>query len=271
MSLVSPIEENQLLRALPAEDYARLSPHLEPIAMPFGWTLHDRGCEISHLYFPTTSIVSRLYVMEDGGSSEIALTGNEGLVGICLFLGVGHTPYRAVVQSAGRGYRVKASVVTRELARGGALQLLGLRYTQALITQMSQTAICNRYHALDQQLCRWLLRNLDLISGNELNVTQEFIANLLGVRREGVTVAALKLQADGLIRYRRGHITVLDRASLEDRVCECYGVVRREYQRLLPYQAPRQHEHKHCPSPVELDGSKTANQARRWPSALLPA
>ncbi|MBC7983837.1 MAG: Crp/Fnr family transcriptional regulator [Candidatus Obscuribacterales bacterium] len=270
MAFLSAPKDNHVLKALPAEDYARLVPYLEPITMPFGWTLHDCGHEVSHLYFPTTSIVSRLYVMEDGASSEIAVTGNEGLVGICLFLGVGHTPYRAVVQCAGSGYRVKASIVKKELARGGALQHLGLRYTQALITQMSQTAICNRYHALDQQLCRWLLRNLDLIRGNELKVTQELIANLLGVRREGVTVAALKLQADGLIRYRRGHITVLDRPSLESRVCECYAVVKREYERLLPYEVSRTQE---LQPQYAASGFNSARgkQSTEWRSSLAPA
>jgi CRP-like cAMP-binding protein len=188
---------------------------------------------LGYLYFPTTSIVSLLYVMENGASAEIAITGNEGLVGISLFMGGESTPSRAVVQSAGHGYRLKAGVLRREFARGGALQHLALRFTQALITQMAQTAVCNRHHTIDKQLCRWLLLSLDRLPGRELTMTQELIANMLGVRREGVTDAAGKLQADGLIQYRRGHITVLDRAKLEQRVCECYEVVNREYKRLL--------------------------------------
>jgi hypothetical protein len=191
-----------------------------------------------YLYFPTTSIVSLLYVMESGASAEIAITGNEGLVGISLFMGGESTPSRAVVQGAGNGYRLKASVLKMEFALGGILQHLALRYTQALITQMAQTAVCNRHHALDQQLCRWLLLSLDRTQGNELLMTQELIANMLGVRREGVTEAAGKLQADGLIEYSRGHIKVLDRPRLEERVCECYAVVKKEFDRLLPYKLP---------------------------------
>ena len=193
---------------------------------------------MSYLYFPTTSIVSLLYVMESGASAEIAITGNCGLVGIALFMGGETTPSRAVVQSAGNGYRLKASVAKREFATGGNLQHLALRFTQALITQMSQTAVCNRHHALDQQLCRWLLLSLDRLQSDELVMTQELIANMLGVRREGVTDAAGHLQAAGLIQYSRGHIKVLDRARLEKRVCECYAVVKREYDRLLPYEIP---------------------------------
>jgi CRP-like cAMP-binding protein len=230
---------NHILQALPQEDYAKLAPHLKLISMPAGSVVHECGQDVDYLYFPTTATVSRLYGMENGATSEIAVTGNEGLVGICLFLGVENTRYRAVVQSGGSGYRLKACFAKAELARGGALQSFALRYTHALITQMSQTAMCNRHHALDQQLCRWLLRNLDLASGNELRVTQEMIARLLGVRREGVTGAALKLQADGLIHYSRGHITILNRKSLELRACECYGVVQKEYERLLPYRLPQ--------------------------------
>jgi len=229
-------KQNHLLAALPAEDYARLLPDLELIAMPLGWALYESGAHMGYLYFPTTSIVSLLYVMESGASAEIAITGNDGLVGISLFMGGESTPSRAVVQSAGNGYRLKASILKREFALGGQLQHLALRYTQALITQMAQTAVCNRHHAVDQQLCRWLLLSLDRLPSNELMMTQELIANMLGVRREGVTEAAGKLQAAGLIHYYRGRITVLDRAKLEQRVCECYAVVKKEFDRLLPYK-----------------------------------
>ena len=206
--------------------------------MPLGWAVYESGGKLGYVYFPTTSIVSLLYVMESGASAEIAVAGNEGLVGISLFMGGESTPSRAVVQSAGNGYRLKASVLKREFALGGHLQHLALRYTQALITQMSQTAVCNRHHAVDQQLCRWLLLSLDRLQSNELLMTQELIANMLGVRREGVTEAAGKLQADGLIHYSRGHIKVLDRAKLEQRACECYAVVKKEFDRLLPYDLP---------------------------------
>jgi CRP-like cAMP-binding protein len=226
--------QNHLLAALPAEDYARLLPALELIPMPLGWAVCESGGHMAYLYFPTTSIVSLLYVMEDGASAEIAVTGNEGLVGISLFMGGDSTPSRAVVQSSGYGYRLKASVLKREFAMGGHLQHLALRFTQALITQMSQTAVCNRHHTVDQQLCRWLLMSMDRLPGNELIMTQELIANMLGVRREGVTEAAGKLQAKGLIHYSRGKITVLDRPQLEKRVCECYAVVKKEFDRLLP-------------------------------------
>ena len=231
-------QQNHLLAALPADDYTRLAPDLEFIPMPLGWALYESGDQLGYLYFPTTSIVSLLYVMESGASAEIAITGNEGLVGISLFMGGESTPSRAVVQSAGNGYRLRASILKREFALGGNLQHLALRYTQALITQMAQTAVCNRHHALDQQLCRWLLLSLDRLHGDELLMTQELIANMLGVRREGVTEAAGKLQDEGLIRYSRGHIKVLDRAKLEKRVCECYAVVKKEFDRLLPYKIP---------------------------------
>ena len=231
-------KQNHVLAALPAADYARLHPDLELVSMPLGWAVYESGGHMSYMYFPTTSIVSLLYVMENGASAEIAITGNCGLVGISLFMGGETTPNRAVVQSAGSGYRLKASVVKKEFAMGGSLQHLALRYTQALITQMAQTAVCNRHHALDQQLCRWLLLSLDRLETNELVMTQELIANMLGVRREGVTEAAGKLQADGLIQYSRGHIKVLDRSKLEQRVCECYAVVKKEYDRLLPYSIP---------------------------------
>ena len=231
-------QQNHLLAALPADDYTRLAPDLELIPMPLGWALYESGDQLGYLYFPTTSIVSLLYVMESGASAEIAITGNEGLVGISLFMGGESTPSRAVVQSAGNGYRLRSNILKREFALGGNLQHLALRYTQALITQMAQTAVCNRHHAVDQQLCRWLLLSLDRLHGDELLMTQELIANMLGVRREGVTEAAGKLQDEGLIRYSRGHIKVLDRAKLEKRVCECYAVVKKEFDRLLPYKIP---------------------------------
>jgi len=243
MATTSNPKQNHLLAALPATDYARLLPDLEPIAMPLGWVVYESGGHIGYVYFPTTSIVSLLYVIESGASAEIAIAGNEGLVGISLFMGGESTPSRAVVQSAGEGYRVKASVLKKEFALGGELQHLALRYTQALITQMAQTAVCNRHHTLDQQLCRWLLLSMDRLPGNELKMTQELIANMLGVRREGVTVAAGDLQAAGLIHYSRGHIIILDRAGLEQRVCECYAVVKKEFDRLLPYRLPPSQKH----------------------------
>ena len=201
--------------------------------MPLGDVLYEAGGTLSHVYFPTTAIVSLLYVMESGASAEIAVVGNEGIVGISLFMGGESTPSRAVVQSAGHGFRLASRVIKVEFNRAPVLHLL-LRYTQALITQMSQTAVCNRHHSLDQQLCRWLLLSLDRLSGDELVMTQELIANMLGVRREGVTESALKLQKAGLIRYTRGHITITDRPGLENRCCECYAVVKNEYDRLLP-------------------------------------
>jgi len=227
--------QNQLLAALPAADYARLLPHLELVPLPLGWAVYESGDAQGYVYFPTNSIVSLLYVMEDGSSAEIAVVGHEGVVGIALFMGGETTPSRAVVQSAGCGYRLRASVLKTEFGQAGELQHLLLRYTQALITQMAQTAVCNRHHALEQQLCRWLLLSLDRLASNELTMTQELIANMLGVRREGVTEAAGHLQAAGLIHYSRGKITVLDRPKLEAKVCECYAVVKREYGRLLPH------------------------------------
>jgi CRP-like cAMP-binding protein len=227
-------KDNRLIAALPEEDYRGLFPLLEPVALPLGMALYESGGVQGYVYFPTSSIVSLLYVLADGSSAEIAVTGCEGLVGIALFMGGETTPSRAVVQSAGQGYRIRAAALKASFEAGGALQLLLLRFTQALITQMTQTAVCNRHHAVDQQLCRWLLLSLDRLPANELVMTQELIANMLGVRREGVTEAAGKLQAEGLIEYSRGHITVLDRAKLEKRVCECYSVVKREYDRLLP-------------------------------------
>ena len=238
MSLPNSPMENHFLSALPAEDYARLLPDLEPIAMPLAWVVYESGGNLDHVYFPTTSIVSLLYVTESGASTEIAIAGNDGLVGISLFMGGESTPSRAVVQSEGFGYRLKANILKREFALGGTLQHLALRYTQALITQMAQTAVCNRLHALDEQLCRWLLLSRDRLPNDELRMTQELIANMLGVRREGVTQAAGDLQAAGLIHYSRGHITILDRAKLQQRVCECYQVVKTEYDRLLPYKLP---------------------------------
>jgi CRP-like cAMP-binding protein len=228
-----PPRENDLLAALEAEEWQRWSPHLRKTKMPLGQVLYEAGGTMSHVYFPTTAIVSLLYVMEDGDSAEIAVVGREGLVGIALFMGGGSTPSRAVVQSAGVGYRLEASVLQKEFGRSGPVMALLLRYTQALITQMAQTAVCNRHHTLDQQLCRWLLLSLDRLPGNELLMTQELIANMLGVRRGGVTDAASKLQEAGLIRYSRGRILVLDRPGLEQRSCECYVVVKREYDRLL--------------------------------------
>ena len=226
--------QNHLLHALPTSDYERLAPHLELIPMGLGDVLYEPGVRLRHVYFPTTSIVSLLYVMEDGASAEIAIVGNEGMLGISLFMGGDTTPSRAVVQSAGQGFRLRAQVIREEANRAGPVLHLLLRYTQALITQMAQTAVCNRHHSLDQQLCRWLLLSMDRLQGDELVMTQELIANMLGVRREGVTEAARSLQKAGLIRYARGRITVLDRPGLEQRTCECYAVVKKEYDRLLP-------------------------------------
>jgi len=228
--------QNHVLAALPAPDYERLNPHLELVPLPLGSVLYESGAELRHLYFPTDSIVSLLYILADGASAEIAVVGNEGVVGISLFMGGATTPSRAVVQSAGHAYRLPVMVLKEEFARAGIMQQVLLRYTQALITQMAQTAVCNRHHSVDQQLCRWLLLSLDRLGADELVMTQELIANMLGVRREGVTEAAGMLQDAGLIRYRRGHIIVLDRPGLEARTCECYAVVKREYDRLLPYR-----------------------------------
>ncbi len=227
-------KSNLLLAALSDETYGLLLPDLEGKPLSLGLALYESGTRQRYVYFPTSSIVSLLYVLQDGASAEIAVTGNDGLVGISLFMGGESTPSRAVVQSAGYGYRLSASILKREFERGGELQHLLLRFTQALITQMTQTAVCNRHHTVDQQLCRWLLLSLDRLPTNELVMTQQLIANMLGVRREGVTEAAGKLQADGLIHYARGRITVQNRSELELRVCECYAVVKREYERLLP-------------------------------------
>ena len=227
-------KKNQLLAALPAPEWKHWSDSLEAVEMPLGQVLYEPGVALNYVYFPLTSIVSLLYVMENGASAEIAVVGNEGIVGVSLFMGGESTPSRAVVQSAGSGCRLKAQIMKDEFHNAGPVLHLLLRYTQALITQMSQTAVCNRHHSLDQQLCRWLLLSLDRLEGDELVMTQELIANMLGVRREGVTEGALGLQESGLIKYARGHITVLDRTGLEERTCECYAVVKREYDRLLP-------------------------------------
>jgi CRP-like cAMP-binding protein len=226
--------QNHLLDALPLAESQHWLPLLESVDLSLGEVLYESGATLSHVYFPTTAIISLLYVMENGASAEIAVVGNEGIVGISLFMGGESTPSRAVVQSAGKGFRLKAQTIKEEFNRAGPVLHLLLRYTQALITQMSQTAVCNRHHSLDQQLCRWLLLSLDRLEGNQLVMTQELIANMLGVRREGVTEGALKLQHAGLIQYARGRITVLDRAGLEKRSCECYLVVKKEYDRLLP-------------------------------------
>jgi CRP-like cAMP-binding protein len=232
--------QNHLLAALPAAEFERLAPHLEPVEMRLGDVLYESGGRLQHVYFPTTAILSLHYVMENGSSSEIAGVGNEGVLGISLFMGGNTTPSRAVVQTGGEGFRLKAQLMMQEFNRAGLMQQLLLRYTQALITQMSQTAACNRHHSLVQQLCRWLLLTLDRMPTNELIMTQELVASMLGVRREGVTEAAGKLQQAGVIRYRRGHITVLERAGLESRVCECYEVVKKEFARLLPEALQRQ-------------------------------
>ncbi len=232
-SLATP-RQNNLLASLTDADYARLFPNLEHARLNLGDVMHGSGGAMNCVYFPTTAIVSLLYVLENGASAEIAVVGNEGIVGIALFMGGETTPNQAVVQSAGEAYKLRGSHLKEEFNRAGPLQHLLLRYTLALFSQMAQTAVCNRHHSVDQQLCRWLLLSLDRLPSNELSMTQELIANMLGVRREGVTEAAGKLQAAGLIQYNRGRITVIDRAGLEARVCECYEVVRKEFHRLLP-------------------------------------
>jgi CRP-like cAMP-binding protein len=231
--------DNRLLAALPPDEWSALSGELEPVHLPLGRVVYESGTRPTHVQFPTTAIVSLLYVLENGSSAEIAIVGNDGLVGISLFMGGDSTPSRAVVQSEGWAYRLSAERLKKEFARGGAIQQILLRYTQALITQMAQTAVCNRHHSIDQQLCRWLLLSLDRLPGDELRMTQELIANMLGVRREGVTEAAGHLQEAGLIRYSRGRITVVDRPGIEARCCECYAVVRREAERLMPPAVPR--------------------------------
>ncbi|HLZ98754.1 MAG TPA: Crp/Fnr family transcriptional regulator [Steroidobacteraceae bacterium] len=230
---------NHLLAALPDEERRRWSARLEASEMPLGAVLAESGANLSHVYFPTTAIVSLAYIMQDGSSAEIAVVGNEGLVGVSLFLGGGSMLTRAFVRSAGWGLRLDARIMSEEFKGSAVTQQLFLRYTQALITQMAQTAVCNRHHSVEKQLCRLLLLSLDRLHGNELVMTQELAAELLGVRREGVTEAAGHLQKDGLIRYTRGHITVLDRRALEKRACECYSVVKKEYSRLLPDRPAR--------------------------------
>ena len=232
---IEPIKlQNHLFSSIPAIEWARLLPHIEETDLPLGKVLYEPNFKMSHVYFPSTAIVSLLYELEDGSSAEIAIVGNEGIVGIAIFMGGESTSSRAVVQSAGGGYRIKSSIFLEEFNRAGPVMHLLLRYTQALITQMTQTAVCNRHHTLDQQFCRWLLLSLDRLPSNELVMTQELISNMLGVRREGVTEAALKVQKAGLIKYARGHISILDREGLEKRTCECYQVVKLEYDRLLP-------------------------------------
>lgn len=232
-------QRNRLLNALPPAERARIEPHLQFVPMPLGAVLYESGDHLRHVYFPIDSIVSLLYVMEDGASAEIAVVGNEGVIGVALFMGGETTPSRAIVQSAGYAFRLPGQRLKDEFRCNGALQVSLLRYTQALITQMAQTAVCNRHHSLDQQLCRWLLLSLDRLASNQLTMTQELIANMLGVRREGVTESAGKLQRLGVIRYNRGQITVLDRSKLEQLSCECYGVVKRETDRLLSFaQSP---------------------------------
>ncbi len=226
--------QNLLLAALPEVIWSRLEPYVELTEMPLGQVLCESGSKMNYVYFPTNSIVSLLYVMEDGHSAEIGIVGNEGVIGIALFMGGETTPSRAVVQSGGTAYRLPGRFLKKEFSEAGPLQRLLLRYTQALITQMSQTAVCNRHHSIDQQLSRWLLMSMDRLSSNELVMTQELIANMLGVRREGVTESAGRLQKLGLITYKRGRITIVDRPSLEKYTCECYEVVRREFKRLLP-------------------------------------
>jgi CRP-like cAMP-binding protein len=235
MTNTSTPQQNYLLTALPTDVRDRLFPYLELVPLPLGKVLYESGDTLRHVYFPTDSIVSLLYVMESGSSAEISVVGNEGLIGVALFMGGESTPSRAIVQSAGSAYRLLGQRIKDEFNRHGELLLLMLRYTQSLLTQMAQTAVCNRHHSVDQQLCRWLLLSLDRLSSNELTMTQELIANMLGVRREGVTDAAGKLQKLGVIEYSRGHITVLDRPKLEQMCCECYAVVKKETDRLLPY------------------------------------
>lgn len=232
-------EKNLLLAALEPAELRRMRPHLQPMAMPLGDIVYESGRRLDHVYFPTSCIVSLLYVLESGASAEIAVVGYEGVVGVSIFMGGETTPSRAVVQSGGRAWRLPGRMVKREFTRGGAMQHLMLRYTQSLITQMAQTAVCNRHHSVDQQLCRWLLLSIDRLPEPEIVMTQELIANMLGVRREGVTAAAGKLQKAGVISYRRGHIRVLDRPRLEAMSCECYKAVRDETARLLPQPAAR--------------------------------
>lgn len=230
-------KKNHLLGAIPRAEWARFAPNLTPVVLRLGDVLHESGTSQPYVYFPTDSIISLLYVMENGASAEIAIVGNEGLVGVALFMGGATMPSRAIVQSAGQGFRMKGKFIRDEFGRAGPVQQLFLRYTQALLTQMSQTAVCNRHHSVDQQLCRWLLMSLDRLASPEVVMTQELIASMLGVRREGVTEAAGKLQRADVIQYSRGRIRVLDRPKLETMACECYGVVRKEFARLLPWDS----------------------------------
>jgi CRP-like cAMP-binding protein len=232
--LVKDLRQNRLLACVPAADLERLAPDLKRVTLALGQVLYESGGRLTHVYFPTTAIVSLLYMLENGASAEIALVGREGIIGVSLFMGGETTPSRAVVQSAGYAYQLSGTLLKEEFTRGGVMQNLLLRYTQALLTQMAQTAVCNRHHSLDQQLCRWLLLSLDRLPSNKLIMTQQLIANMLGVRREGVTEAARKLQAAGLIQYVRRTITVLNRRGIEERTCECYAVVKLESDRLLP-------------------------------------
>ena len=236
MPIPPDFRRNHLLAALPADECARLCPHLEPVAMSLGQVLYEPGVQLQHVYFPTTAIVSLLYVMSDGVSAEIAVVGKDGIVGISLFMGGETTPGRAVVQSAGHAYRLKGQLLKDEFYRAGPMNRLLLRYTQSLLTQIAQTVVCSRHHSLDQQFCRWLLLTLDRLPSNELVMTQELIANMLGVRRQGVAEAAARMERAGLITYNRGHIRVIDRTGLEARACECYAVVRKESDRLLPVE-----------------------------------
>ncbi len=259
------LQENHILAALPAEVRKRLYPQLELVPMPLGKVLYESGDTLRHVYFPIDCIVSLLYVMEDGASAEISVVGNEGLLGVALFMGGESTPSRAIVQSAGSAYRLPGQVLKDEFNRHGALLVLMLRYTQALLTQMAQTAVCNRHHTIDQQLCRWLLLSMDRLSGNKLTMTQELIANMLGVRREGVTEAAGKLQKAGVIQYSRGQITVTDRPKLETLSCECYAVVKAETDRLMPYLPPIVHTPtvRLRPTPTALSAEPPPSRARR--------
>ncbi|AEI99990.1 putative transcriptional regulator, Crp/Fnr family [Nitrosomonas sp. Is79A3] len=228
------LSQNHLLATLPVDELERLQHHLELVPLPLGEVIYESGTKPRHVYFPTTAIISLLFVTEDGASAEISIVGNEGVIGVAIFMGGDSMPNMAVVQSAGYAYRLKAQLLLQEFDRSPALRHLFLRYTQALLTQMAQTAVCNRHHSIEQQLCRWLLLSFDRLPSDELIMTQELISNMLGVRREGITDAARKLQSAGLIEYHRGHITLLDRQGLEDNVCECYSVVKKEYDRLLP-------------------------------------
>jgi CRP-like cAMP-binding protein len=249
--------QNQILAALPPTERERLFPHLKLVAMPLGMVLYEAGDTLRHIYFPTDCIVSLLYVLESGASAEIAVVGNEGAIGVSLFMGGESTPSRALVQSAGSAYRLAGKRLKEEFNRHGQMLHVLLRYTQSLITQMAQTAVCNRHHSVDQQLCRWLLLSLDRLASNRLNMTQELMANMLGVRREGVTEAAGKLQKHGVIRYRRGQITVLDRPKLEHLSCECYAVVKKETDRLLPHLGPQREQ----PATLQIAGRRSSRKS----------